>query len=175
MTALAGPYFMFATLLLASGIPKLSRPENTTRALEAIGLPPNRNVGRAVGVIEIAVALAVIALGGWLPALAMAILYAGFAGFILYGMRSTAVSSCGCFGDEDTAPSALHLAVDLMGMTVAAVVAVRPLSHLAAVVGDTPAWGAPLLLLILIGTWLGLLVLTLLPALNAVRKEASAT
>ena len=174
MTALAGPYFMFATLLLASGIPKLSRPENTTRALESIGLPPNRNVGRAVGVVEIAVALTVIAVGGRLPAMAMAVLYAGFAGFILFGMRSTAVSSCGCFGDEDTAPNGLHLAVDLTATAVAAAVAVRPLSHLAGVMADTPAWGAPLLLLILIGTWLALLALTLLPAIGAVRREASA-
>lgn len=170
MVALAGPYFMLATLLVISGLPKLTRPASTARALEGIGLPPRRWLGQAVGVIEIAIGLSVIGVGGRLPALAFAVLYAGFAGFIVVAMRSSAVKSCGCFGNDDTPPSALHLLVDIAAVGVGTALAVRPVGDITAVMGETPWAGVPLLLLVVIGAWLSLMVLTLLPAVFAEAK-----
>jgi uncharacterized membrane protein YphA (DoxX/SURF4 family) len=171
MVELAGPFFMFATLLVVSGVPKLTNPVSTTRALESIGLPPRRNLGRAVGVVEITVGLGVIAIGGPVTAAALAVLYAGFAGFILLGLRSSKVKSCGCFGSEDTPPSLLHLAIDLGAAVVGAILVVRPVGHIVEVMGETPWAGFPFIFLVLIGTWLALIVLAILPALFAELKS----
>lgn len=165
MEALAGPFFMFALLLVVSGVPKLRDPAATTRALHAIGLPPNLNLGRAVGVVEIATGSAAIVFGGTIAAAALGLLYAGFAGFILVGLRSSQVSSCGCFGTDDTPPSALHLLIDIAAAATGLTLALHPIGDLVSVMGDTPWLGVPLLLLVLVGTWLALLVLTILPAL----------
>ena len=170
MVALAGPYFMFATLLVISGLPKLSNPASTARALEGIGLPPRRWLGQAVGVAEIVVGLSAIAVGGRVPALAVALLYAGFAGFILVAMRSSTVKSCGCFGADDTPPSALHLVVDIAAAGFAAALVFNPIGDVTAVMGATPWAGIPLLLLVVLGAWLALMVLALLPAVFAEAK-----
>jgi uncharacterized membrane protein YphA (DoxX/SURF4 family) len=167
MVELAGPFFMFATLLVVSGVPKLTDPVSTTRALESIGLPPRRNLGRAVGVVEILVGVGAIAVGGRLMAGALALLYAGFAGFILIALRSNKVKSCGCFGSDDTPPSLLHLGIDLGAAAVGAVLVARPVGHILEVMGETPWAGFPFLFLVLIGTWLALIVLAILPALFA--------
>ena len=167
MVALAGPLFMFATLLVVSGVPKLTDPVSTTRALESIGLPPKRSLGRAVGVVEIIVGIGVIAIGGPVMAAALAVLYAAFAGFILIALRSNKVKSCGCFGSDDTPPSLLHLTIDLGAAAVGAVLVAQPVGHLLEVMGETPWAGIPFVLLVLIGTWLALIVLAILPGLFA--------
>jgi len=174
MVALAGPLFMFATLLIVSGVPKLANPASTTQALAAIGLPANLNVGRAVGAAEIGVGASVLTFGGAVPAAAMALLYAGFAGFILFGLRSARVKTCGCFGSDETPPSKLHLGIDLFAAVVAGILTVRPVGHLVEVMGETPWAGVPLVLLILIGTWLALIVLAILPALFAELRSLEA-
>lgn len=170
MVALAGPYFIFATLLVVSGVPKLSNPAATTRALEGLGLPRKRWFGQAVGLVEIFVGIAAISVGGRFPAAAMAVLYLGFAGFILYGLRSSKVSSCGCFGEGDTPPSRLHLGIDVAAAGVATVLVARPIGDITAIMTEVPWAGVPLLILIVIGTWLALMVLTLLPAVFAEAK-----
>jgi len=164
MVSLAGPFFMFATLLVLSGIPKLTRPEGTARALAAVGFPARRNLGRAVGVAEIIVGASALVFGGPITAAAMALLYTGFAAFIMVALRSEKAKSCGCFGSDDTPPSLVHLGVDVAAAAVAVMLVVRPIGDLVTTMGETPWAGFPLLLLILIGTWLALLVLALMPA-----------
>lgn len=170
MVALAGPYFMFATLLIVSGLPKLSNPASTAQALEGIGLPPRRWLGQAVGVTEIAVGIAAIAIGGRIAAAAVALLYTGFAAFIVVAMRSSSVRSCGCFGTEDTPPSPLHLVIDIAAAGFATALVFSPVGDITAVMGATPWAGVPLLLLVVVGAWLSLLVLTLVPAVFAEAK-----
>lgn len=167
MVALAGPYFMFATLLVISGLPKLTNPVSTARALEAIGLPASRSLGRSVGVAEIIVGFGVMAVGGPIMAGALAVLYAGFAGFIVVALRSTKVRSCGCFGGDDTPPSRLHLGIDVAAAAIGTVLVFQPIGHIGTVMGETPWAGLPLLGLVVVGAWLSLLVLTLLPAVFA--------
>lgn len=171
MVALAGPYFMFATLLVVSGLPKLTNPVSTARALEGIGLPPRRWLGQAVGVAEIVVGLSAIAIGGRIPAIAVALLYSGFAIFIVVAMRSSSVKSCGCFGAEDTPPSPLHFFIDIAAAGFAAALIFNPVGDVISVMGATPWAGVPLLLLVLLGAWLSLMVLAVLPA---VFEEAKA-
>ncbi len=171
MVALAGPYFMFATLLVVSGLPKLTNPVSTARALEGIGLPPRRWLGQAVGVAEIVVGLSAIAIGGRIPAIAVALLYSGFAIFIVVAMRSSSVKSCGCFGSEDTPPSPLHFFIDIAAAGFAAALIFNPVGDVISVMGATPWAGVPLLLLVLLGAWLSLMVLAVLPA---VFEEAKA-
>lgn len=167
MVAVAGPFFMFAVLLVVTGVPKLTRPEATARAISAIGLPAHRNLGRAVGVAEVVVGTAALLIGGSLAAAAVAAIYAGFAGFILIAMRSEKAKSCGCFGDEVTPPNYIHLGIDIAAAAVAGVLVFRPIGDLVTVMGETPWAGFPLVLLVIIGTWLAMLVLTLLPGLFA--------
>ncbi|NND01665.1 MAG: DoxX family membrane protein [Acidimicrobiia bacterium] len=164
MVALAGPYFMFAALLVISGLPKLSNPASTARALEGIGLPARRWLGQAVGIVEIVVGVSAIAIGGRVPALAVGLLYVGFAGFIVVAMRSSSVKTCGCFGADDTPPSALHLVIDVAAAGFAAALFFNPIGDITAVMGATPWAGLPLLLLVVLGAWLSLMVLALLPA-----------
>ena len=116
------------------------------------------------------VGVAAIAFGGRLSAAAFTLLYLGFAGFILFGIRSSRVSSCGCFGDEDTPPSRLHLAVDLSAVAVGSLLIAQPIGDIAAVMNEVPWAGVPLLLLVVLGAWLALMVLTVLPAVFAEAK-----
>lgn len=167
MVALAGPYFMFATLLVVSGLPKLANPANTSRALEAIGLPAHRQLGRAVGTVEIVIGIGVMAVGGAVMAGALALLYAGFAAFIVIALRSNKVKSCGCFGGDDTPPSRLHLGIDLAAAAVGTVLVVQPIGHIGTVMSETPWGGVPLLGLVVVGAWLAMMVLTLLPTVFA--------
>ncbi len=167
MVALAGPFFMFAVLLVITGVPKLTRPEATARAISAIGLPAHRNLGRAVGVAEVFIGIAALLIGGSLAAAAVAVIYSGFAGFILIAMRSEKAKSCGCFSDEVSPPNYIHLGIDIAAAGVAGVLVFRPIADLVTVMGDTPWAGFPLVLLVIIGTWMAMLVLTLLPNLFA--------
>lgn len=170
MVALAGPYFILAALLVVSGLPKLSNPANTAQALSSIGLPQKPWLGRAVGGVEIAIGIGTLAIGGRLSAAAFTVLYAGFAGFIVFGLRSSRVKSCGCFGSQPTPPSALHLAVDLAAVAIGVAMVAKPVGDITAIMSLVPWAGVPLVLLVAIGTWLALLVLTLLPAVAAEAK-----
>lgn len=176
MLALAGPFFMFSTLLVISGAPKLVDPRSTSRALEAIGLPPHLWLGRLVGAIEIAVGLGALAFGGRLMAGGVTLLYTGFAGFIFVALRTDRVKSCGCFGAADSPPSRLHLVIDLAAAATAGALVVSPIGDIVAVMRATPWGGVPLLVLVVVGAWLSLLVLTLLPAVFAeIRAPGRAT
>jgi len=165
MVALAGPYFMFATLLVVSGLPKILSPKQTATALAAIGLPNSATLGRGLGLAEIVIGLAVLLFGGKLAALAMGVIYVSFSGFVVYGLATTKVKSCGCFAADDTPPSLLHLAVDLSAAAVAFTLAWRPIGDLVATMAETPWAGLPLAGLVVVGAWLAYLVLTLLPPL----------
>ncbi len=165
--SLAGPFFMFATLLVITGVPKLTDPGGTARALYSLGVPATLGIGRAIGVVEIGAGLAALLFGGWPAAAAMAIVYVGFAVFIALALRSEEVKNCGCFGKLDVPPSLLHLGIDLVAALVATVLVVRPIGAITTVMGETPWAGVPLLLLVVLGSGLALLVLKLLPAAPA--------
>ncbi|HET6810797.1 MAG TPA: MauE/DoxX family redox-associated membrane protein [Acidimicrobiales bacterium] len=126
-----------ALLAAAAGAAKVARPADTARALRAAGLPVGASLVRAGAGAEATVGVAVLA-GAGRPALALlAASYLGFGVFVSMALiRRWPLASCGCFGEPDTPPTALHAAVCLVG---AGVLAVAAASAPAAGVADAAA------------------------------------
>lgn len=164
MISLAGPFFMFAALLVITGVPKITNPGGTARALYSLGLPATLNTERAIGAIEVGAGLAALLLGGWPTAVAIAVVSIGFSVFIALALRSEKVRNCGCFGEKDVPPSLLHLGIDVAAAAVAIVLVFRPIGAITTVMNETPWAGVPLVLLVAMGAGLALMVLKLLPA-----------
>lgn len=100
-------------LLAASGVSKALDPNPTRGALRAARLPSSRPAIVALGVLEVVAAAAGMVAGGRWVAPAVA-LYLGFTVFTFAAVRGQIpVQSCGCFGREDTPPTALHVAYNL--------------------------------------------------------------
>lgn len=146
-------------VLLLAGVAKLRWPTGTVGALADARLPGNAAVVRLLGATEVAAGLAILLVGGRVPAGVAALLYAGFAVFVVRQRRS-AGGSCGCFGEERTPVSGLHVAVNVLaavGSAVAAASASRP--PLAALPGE-PVALVGTLVLVATTAWLVRLGLT---------------
>jgi len=103
-------------LLAASGLAKLVDPEPTTGAMRSARLPASNPVTYVLGTVEVLLALASLAVGG-MAVVGTAILYGGFTVFTFAATRKRIpVQSCGCFGRDDTPPSPLHVAFNLVAM-----------------------------------------------------------
>ena len=155
-----------ALLLVISGTPKLINPSATRQALASLGLPSSPPAVRAIAVWEILVGAAVIIVGGWVAALLLTLTYAAFAAFIVAARLSPSrVSSCGCFGQEDSPPTTVHLVADLAGVAIGLVAAFASAPSFVDMAGDQPAAGIPMVIFIAVGTWLAYLVISVLPNL----------
>lgn len=177
MAALAGPFIACAALLGAGGALKVSRPAPTARALRAVRLPGSPALVRAGAAAEVAVAVAAIAWASRPVALAVAASYLGFAGFVLAALRrDVPLSSCGCFGVQDTPPTVGHVVLNLAAATVALAVAVSPHGAGLGAVGDMDG---PLFLRALFvamtatAAWFAYVALTVVPQVLATRKAAA--
>lgn len=158
-----------SVLLLVAGVGKVHRPAGTVRALRTQGLPAPAAAVRALGVLEVAVAL--LGLTGSRPAIVVtAVAYAGFTGFVLLALlRRRPLSSCGCFGEPDLPPTAAH-AVLTAGLALAAGVAATGPAGLPAVWVAGPATTAATAVVTTLLVGLCLLLLTGLPRLLAARS-----
>lgn len=124
MATLAGPFLVTVALLLAGGALKVVRPAFTARAMREMGLPASPAAVRAGALVELAVAAGALVGGGRPFAALIAASYAGFAAFVAAALRRGApLSSCGCFGADDTPPTAVHLVLNLAAAAVAGAVA----------------------------------------------------
>jgi hypothetical protein len=96
-------------LLGASGVLKLVDPEPTTGAMRVAHLLSSNALSRLLGFVEIAVAVATLVSAGiW--TLAAAGLYGAFTVFTAAALLThLPLQSCGCFGREDTPPTAIHV------------------------------------------------------------------
>lgn len=175
MSTLAGPYLVAIVILGAAGAAKVARPANTARALGEMGLRLPPAAVRAFALAELAVAAGALVGGGRPFAALVAASYAGFAVFILAALRrGTPLSTCGCFGTDDTPPTGAHLGLNLAAAAVGAAVAITGSG--AGGLGDIGAieGSVPLLLAFLASTaasvWLAHAALTALPRLQAVKK-----
>lgn len=127
MSVTAGPLWVFALLLVVSGASKLAAPAATEGALRASGLPSSRPLVRILGVGELLVGVAAVALGTAAVSAAVGLLYVGFTGFVVNALvRDLPVASCGCFGRQDTPPTWIHVVVTTVGVLAAVAATVDP-------------------------------------------------
>ena len=161
---IAPPFFLATSLLLLSGVLKLVRPRATAQALLDAGLPGSRAVARGLGAGECAAAAFAAAAPARGGALALAIVYLGFAGFVGYVLRThPTAGSCGCAGSKAVPPSLLHLGLDV----VAAAAGLAYLGERGPSAGVWLAglgWGSvPVLVGLVVAGWLLVVVVTEVP------------
>jgi hypothetical protein len=110
----AGPLAVASLLLVAGGAAKVVRPDTTTKALRALGLPVGPLLVRTGAATELAVGLGALTAGGTVAGVLVAVSYATFVVFVTGALvRGTPLATCACFGESDTPPTALHVIVDL--------------------------------------------------------------
>lgn len=148
-----------------AGVAKVLRPEGATEALRLAGVGSRPGAARALGVVEVTIAVAVLAVGGPWAAGALALAYVGFALFAERHRRSPG-ASCGCFGDESAPMTRLHVVVDAVAAAVAAAAVAAPVDGVL-----TGGFAAPLtailtIALVAVGAVGVRAMLTLLPDLH---------
>lgn len=111
-----------AGLLVLAGVAKLGRPAASGRALVLAGLPGGAWSVRALGAVEVAVAVAGLAIGGVVWGV-QAGLYLAFTLFVARE-RTRPTSDCGCFGEAGVPVTGLHVVVDAALAAAAATAAV---------------------------------------------------
>ena len=161
---IAPPFFLATSLLLLSGVLKLVRPRATVQALLDAGLPGSRAVARGLGAGECAAAAFAAAAPARGGALALAIVYLAFAGFVGYVLRThPTAGSCGCAGSKAVPPSLLHLGLDVVAATAG-------LAYLGERGPSTGVWLAglgwgsvPVLVGLVVAGWLLVVVVTEVP------------
>ena len=158
-------YFLAASLLLVSGVLKLVRPRATAQALLDAGLLGSRAVARGLGAGECAAAAFAAAAPARGGALALAIVYLAFAGFVGFVLRThPTAGSCGCAGSKAVPPSLLHLGLDV----VAAAAGLAYLAEHGPAAGGWFAglgWGSvPVIAGLALAGWLVVIVVTEAPA-----------
>jgi hypothetical protein len=103
----------------------------------------------------------------------LAAAYLAFAAFVTAALGAkTPLQSCGCFGQSDTPPSAVHVGLNLAAAGAAMAAAVTGTPGLDATLADQPWAGAPFVLLACICVWLCVLVATVLPLTSGSGERA---
>lgn len=140
MSLVVGPLHLFAVLLVLSGADKLGDPAPASQAMSEAGLAGDRRLGawagRTLGLVEVAVGAAVLAVGGVVPALAMAAVFLGFGAFLVLLQRRAAGVGCGCFGASTAPPGVAHLLIDVAAAGTALVAAATSAPDLTAVLDE---------------------------------------
>jgi hypothetical protein len=118
---------VLAGVLAWAGVAKLRRPSATAASFAGLGLPLPGVLARAVPVVELATAAALVgtpALGGG----AALLLLAAFTGLLALRLRGGGTVDCGCFGSarRDPLTSAALLRNGLLAAAAAAVIVVGP-------------------------------------------------
>jgi hypothetical protein len=164
MTVLAGPFTIAAALLAVGGAMKAARPADTANALRGVGLPGWPTAVRVGGLVEIAVGVSAVVVGGTVSAVLVAVSYAAFTGFVLEALRRQApIASCGCLGKADTPPTRLHIGINLVAVAAAVAVAADPGGGLVDTMRAQPLAGVPYLALVGLGLSFVFVALSSLP------------
>ncbi|MCY3910163.1 MAG: hypothetical protein OXF99_01535 [bacterium] len=114
MEYVAAVYLMAAVLLGAAGASKAVTPEPASAALARLQLYHREWAVRALGLVEIVVAVSAFIVGGIVPATALAALYAGFAVVAGAMVRSGSAVPCGCFGRVEMSATPRHVVVNVL-------------------------------------------------------------
>ncbi len=174
--ALTAPVLAAAVLLALAAPSKLRTPDLAARALAEArvpgGLSVRRAVVRALGVVEILLALAVLLVPSRAVLALLALAYAGFAAFVVVLIRRGApLSSCGCFGRPDTPATVGHVVVvGLIAVVVALAAAWSGSASVPAVLAAGVRDGAVLLVLAGLTTALAWAALAVVPQVAAARS-----
>ncbi|MBW3620944.1 MAG: hypothetical protein KY461_11915 [Actinobacteria bacterium] len=148
-----------AAVLVLAGSAKVRRPSGTVAALAGAGLRARAWPVRFLGLVEVAIGVTVLTVGGTGPAAATAVLYAAFAAFVVR-QRRRAGATCGCFGEERTPVGAGHVAVNVVATVAATVGAVTAAPAPLAGVGRDPLAALGAIVLVALAAWLVRLWLT---------------
>jgi hypothetical protein len=149
-------------LLAASGLAKMLDPDPTRGAMKAARLPSSRWIARGLGLVEVVAAVVGLSLGG--PMLFLSVLL--FVGFFLFTLvavqQRLPIQSCGCFGQEDTPPTMVHVVFNAVSAVA--------LTYIAIMAQPTIPWGGATQIAVglylsfsLVGAYLAYLVLSHLP------------
>ena len=172
---LIGPYVAACVLLVAAGITKAARPDDTARAVVAtvpLRLAVVRPLVRSGAAAEVVVGAAgLLRPSPWTAAL-VAASYLAFAAFVAVVLtRGGPLASCGCFGTPDTPATRVHVVVVLaLSVSAATVAATVPGAWLPALLAHQPWHGIPLVLVSLLLAWLAFLAVGRLAEVGAARR-----
>ena len=169
MTPLAGPFLIACIILGLSGVAKAGAPLPARRAIRAVGLEVPAWAVRALGVGEVALAIAAVFSPGPVLPIMVGMAYVAFAGFVMVLLRVSADTSCGCFGSAETPPSRIHLVANLA--SAAAAFGAAGWDGLVATLEGRAGVGVALMILVVVGTYAVYLLLVVLPILLAPPQE----
>lgn len=128
---------MFSGLLVAAGVAKGIAPQAAAGALRGMRLPSSTWLVRLLGFGEVTIGLSVLS-GTAIASAGLTFAYGGFAVFVAIALyHDLPIGSCGCFGKDDTPPTWVHVAFNLVGTGVAVATLVDP-------IGSTAEWSAEL-------------------------------
>lgn len=122
----AAVYLIAAVLLGTAGASKAVNPEPASDALARLQLYHPRWAVRLLGLAELVAAVGAFAAGGMVPAIALAVLYTGFAVVAAAMARLGTAESCGCFGRIEMPATWRHVVVSVLAAAAGAVAASWP-------------------------------------------------
>jgi hypothetical protein len=105
-------YLTAAGLLVVSSLAKLRDPKPAADALAELHVPAARASVRAVSLVELAVAVLIVARPEVGAPLAC-VLYLGFAALVVVQLARGSTRSCGCLGSAAASPTWLHAALNV--------------------------------------------------------------
>lgn len=136
MPLTAAPLWVFAALMVVAGAAKVVTPSPTMGAITASGFTVGRRHIQVLGITEVAVGVYTIIGGDVAGATAMLVFYVGFTLFVVNALvRDLPVASCGCFGQEDTPPTWIHVAITLLGAGTGIAALISPPGPVDTIVG----------------------------------------
>lgn len=166
MGVTTAPILAAALLLAVAGVGKLAQPASTVTALRAASIPGGTMAVQFLAIFEMVVAVATLIWATPLTVAALAVCYAGFAGFTWRLWRKQgAAASCGCFGARTTPVHQIHIWLNVAVAAVVCAGLVWPPSDMGTIPGTPPLAGVPLLVMTVTIAGCLYLALTLLPEL----------
>lgn len=130
MDAVAALLHGWLIVLAVAGATKMLDPRDAVDALASLGVRVPDAVGRAAGVVELAVAAVAFAWPGRGPAALVVVVTAGIALVAFALAMSPLAVPCGCIGRRDTTVGATHVAVVVGGLVVGIGAVVRSVDDL---------------------------------------------
>jgi len=164
-----------ALLLAAAGLAKLRRRTPARSVLAAAAIPGARRLpaglaNRLAGSVELAVAVAVLGIGGRLGGLLIVLCFGLLAALSARMVAVEVGQDCGCF-NRPSPVTHWHTGVNLAGALIGALAAAMPARSLFVELGRQPVSGAALMIASVVLAYLGYLTMTALPALRAAAAE----